>query len=316
MVDESGAQGWSQLDDQTMIDLDEQGYDGQSAWVIAAFGNEPMIAVNTDTTFSGRFAREIGVPLSKNDVYIWSETGTRELEAWLAKDGYEVVNRMGGDVPSTEAYATARFVIQAVARDMDLDEDVVEDAAKGIDWWPKDRGQGDQEIPGSTDGDTTVWAKRKEGEGSDDEVDGGVDESRRRGVREAGRRPKLETLVNVRDHGWMIVDKVAGKPEDGKPWFIAPGIGYDVNRLLVYAGNEGDASEIAEEKWPDRMGDRVARRDEEQVESSGQGTFFARGSMWVYKEVRIFTVASRVEKGTVETGGEATLKNGEKIRYK
>ena len=148
------------------------------------------------------------------------------------------------------------------------------------------------------------------------EEDGGVDESRRRGVREAGRRPKLETLVNVRDHGWMIVDKVAGKPEDGKPWFIAPGIGYDVNRLLVYAGNEGDALEIAEEKWPDRMGDRVARRDEEQVESSGQGTFFARGSMWVYKEVRIFTVASRVEKGTVETGDEATLKNGEKIRYK
>jgi hypothetical protein len=160
MVDESAAQGWSQLGDQTVIDLDDQGYDGQSAFVIAAFGNEPMIAVNTDTTFAADFAREIGVPTTKSSVYIWSETGTRELEAWLEKNGYETVHRMGGTVPSTEGYATARFVIEAVAREMDLDEDVVRQAAEGIDGWPKDRGQGDQEIPGSTDGDTTVWAKK------------------------------------------------------------------------------------------------------------------------------------------------------------
>jgi len=160
MVDESAAQGWSQLGDQTVIDLDDQGYDGQSAFVIAAFGNEPMIAVNTDTTFAADFAREIGVPTTKSSVYIWSETGTRELEAWLEKNGYETVHRMGGTVPSTEGYATARFVIEAVAREMDLDEDVVRQAAEGIDGWPKDRGRGDQEIPGSTDGDTTVWAKK------------------------------------------------------------------------------------------------------------------------------------------------------------
>jgi hypothetical protein len=160
MVDESAAQGWSQLGDQTVIDLDDQGYDGQSAFVIAAFGNEPMIAVNTDTTFAADFAREIGVPTTKSSVYIWSETGTRELEAWLEKNGYETVHRMGGTVPSTEGYATARFVIEAVAREMDLDEDVVRQVAEGIDGWPKDRGRGDQEIPGSTDGDTTVWAKK------------------------------------------------------------------------------------------------------------------------------------------------------------
>lgn len=169
MVDESAAQGWSQLDDQTMIDLDEQGYDGQSAFVIAAFGNEPMIAVNTETTFGADFAREIGVPASKNNVYIWTETGTRELEAWLEKNGYEVVRRMGGTVPEAEGYAVARFVIEAVAREMDLDEDVVKEAAEGIDWWPKDRGHGDQEIPGSTDGDATVWAKKVESE--DEEVE-------------------------------------------------------------------------------------------------------------------------------------------------
>jgi hypothetical protein len=170
MVDESGAQGWSQLGDQLMMDLDDAGYDGNSAWVIAAFGNEPMIAVNTDTTYSADFAKELGVPSTKNNVYIWSETGTRELEAWLEKQGYEVVHRFGGDVPSTEGYAVARFVIQAVAREMDLDEDVVQDAAKGIDWWPADRGHGDQEIPGSTDGDTTVWAKKVRSD-EDEEVE-------------------------------------------------------------------------------------------------------------------------------------------------
>src|SRR5574341_658526 len=63
---------------------------------------------------------------------------------------------MGGTVPEAEGYAVARFVIEAVAREMDLDEDVVKEAAEGIDWWPKDRGHGDQEIPGSTDGDATA----------------------------------------------------------------------------------------------------------------------------------------------------------------
>jgi len=164
MVDESGAQSWSQLDDQMMMDLEEDGYDDQSAYVIAAFGNEPMIAVNTETTFGSDFAREIGVKPTKNNVYIWSDTGTRELESWLEKNGYEVVPRFGGAVPSTEAFAVARFVIEAVAREMDLDEDAVKEAAKGIDWWPEDRGRGDQEIPGSTDGDVTVWAKKLEGE--------------------------------------------------------------------------------------------------------------------------------------------------------
>jgi hypothetical protein len=168
MVDESAAQGWSQLDDQTMMDLDDKGYDGQSAYVIAAFGNEPMIAVNTDTTFGSDFAREIGVPQTKNNVYIWSETGTRELEAWLEKNGYEVVPRLGGTVPSTEGYAYVEHVIQAVAREMDIDEDVVEDAAKGIDWWPK---RSNDEIPGSTDGDTTVWAKKVEAEEEETEIE-------------------------------------------------------------------------------------------------------------------------------------------------
>ena len=47
---------------------------------------------------------------------------------------------------------------------MDLDEDVVKKAAEGVEGWPKDRGYGDQEISGSTDGDTTVWAKKLETE--------------------------------------------------------------------------------------------------------------------------------------------------------
>lgn len=157
-VDESAAQGWSQLDDQTVIDLDDQGYDGSSAFVIGVFGNEPMIAVNSETTFGADFAREIGVKKTANDVYIWSEIGTRQLEAWLRKNGYETTDR-GGDVPSVEGYAYAEHVIRAVAGEMEIDEDVVAKAAEGLDWWPK---SGNDEIPGSTGGETTVWAKKVE----------------------------------------------------------------------------------------------------------------------------------------------------------
>jgi len=178
MVDESAAQGWSQLGDQLMMDLEEEGYDDQSAYVIAAFGDEPMIAVNTDTTFGEDFARTIGVS-SKDNIYIWSDIGTQQLESWLSKNGYEVVPKFGGDVPTVEGYATARFVIEAVARDMEIDKDVVADAAEGIDWWPEDRGQGDQEIPGESSGDVTVWAKPLQKD-EDEEVEEAPRRQRRR----------------------------------------------------------------------------------------------------------------------------------------
>ncbi len=129
------------------------------------------------------------------------------------------------------------------------------------------------------------------------------------------KKKKTETFALVPGHGWFVVDRITGYPDDGKPWFIGTGIGYDINRLVVFARTEGDAEEIAEEKWPDRMGDRVSRRDEEEVEDSGQSTFFAKNSMWTYKESRIFTVAKRIEKGRPLGGSDAALRSGEVIRY-
>jgi len=128
------------------------------------------------------------------------------------------------------------------------------------------------------------------------------------------RSKKYETFARI-PHGWYVVDKVAGTPHDGHPWFIGTGIGFDINRILVYARNESDAMEISEEKWPDLVGSRVNRRDESKVEESGQGTFFSKGRMYTYKESRIFTVASKVERGTPLPGSEAELKSGQTIRY-
>lgn len=170
MVAESAAQGWSQLDDQTMIDLDEQGYEGNSAWVIAAFGREPSIAVNTELTLAQSFADELGIKSDKH-VLIWSEIGTRELESWLEKDGYEVTDR-GGDVPETEGYAYADHVIQRAARETEQSEETVRKVAETLDWWQ-------EEIPGSTDGDVTVWAKPVDREENDVEA-------RRRRARSSG----------------------------------------------------------------------------------------------------------------------------------
>lgn len=125
-------------------------------------------------------------------------------------------------------------------------------------------------------------------------------------------RKKMETFALVPKHGWFVVDRVSGTPSDGRPYFIGPGIGFDINRLLVYARNESDAAEVAEEKWPDRMGTKVSKRDED---DAGDVFYHSSGRVYAPKEVRILTVASRVEKGTPELGSEAVLKSGETIRY-
>jgi hypothetical protein len=127
---------------------------------------------------------------------------------------------------------------------------------------------------------------------------------------------KKQTFVLVPRHGWFVVDRIAGHAYDGRPWFIGVGMGFDIGRNLVYAFTAGDAEAIAEEKWPERMGTKIARKDEEEAEESGRGTFFSKGHMWYSAEdIRIFTVAQRVEKGTPEVGGEAKLTTGEVIRY-
>jgi hypothetical protein len=132
----------------------------------------------------------------------------------------------------------------------------------------------------------------------------------------AGTATAKKTFALVPGHGWLVVDRVAGHDYDGRPWFIGVGMGFDIGRILVYASNEGDAEEIAEEKWPERMGTKIARKDEEEAEESGRGTFFSKGHMWFSSEdIRIFTVAARVEKGVSMIGGDAKLTTGEVIRY-
>jgi hypothetical protein len=139
--------------------------------------------------------------------------------------------------------------------------------------------------------------------------------SRRSG--NAAARVKKDTYALVKGHGWFVVDRVGGKPYDGSPWFIAPGMGFDVGRLLVYASDPTSAEEIAEEKWPDRMGSKIARKDEEEAEESGRSTFFSKGYMWYSDEdIRIFQVAQRVEKGVSKGAGQAQLTTGEVIDYK
>ena len=96
----------------------------------------------------------------------------------------------------------------------------------------------------------------------------------------------------------------------GHPWFIGTGIGFDINRILVYERGEQDAVEAAEEKWPERMGTKVPKRSEE------SGDFFAKGHEWRSKEIRICQIAERVEKGHPLIGGDAKLTTGEVIRYK
>ena len=128
---------------------------------------------------------------------------------------------------------------------------------------------------------------------------------------------KRETFALVGRDGWFVVDRIAGQVDDGDPWFIGVGAGFDVNRVLVYARDEGDALEVAEEKWPEIMGSKVTKKDEEGVEAAGRSTFLAKGRLWLSKEdVRIFTVADRVERGASLGGGDAELTTGEKVRYR
>ena len=78
-----------------------------------------------------------------------------ELTDWLDKNGYEYLDKSGGRVPSTEGYAYAEHVVDAVAKELDRSREQVEEAAKSVDGWQ-------EEIPGSSSGMTYVWAKRKE----------------------------------------------------------------------------------------------------------------------------------------------------------
>jgi len=149
MVDQSAAEGWGTPGDQLAGDLEDAGFDPESIVVEANFGD--AVAVNGDLIVGPHWAEVFGY--KHND--LWSEVGTDELTDWLDKNGYEYLDKSGGRVPSTEGYAYAEHVVDAVAKELDRSREQVEEAAKSVDGWQ-------EEIPGSSSGMTYVWAKRKE----------------------------------------------------------------------------------------------------------------------------------------------------------
>lgn len=137
MIDESAATAWSTVGDQAANDAEKEGFDPNSLVGVAEFGNAVAVDGNLETekTFAG-----VG----------------DDLEA----QGYEETD-IGGKVPTTEAYADADSVVRVVAKEMDVDEETVKKAAKGIEWWS--RLESGREISGSTSGWAIVYGKKTRG---------------------------------------------------------------------------------------------------------------------------------------------------------
>ena len=135
---------------------------------------------------------------------------------------------------------------------------------------------------------------------------------------------KKETFALARwgrSSEWFLVDETAGSEHDGEPWFIGVGAGFDILRLVVYAGSESDAIEIAEEEWPDSMGTELTDEEAEEAESEGRSLFYAEVGAGMApfeeREIRILSVAKRVEEGNPDKyGRDAKLTSGEVIEYK
>jgi len=129
MADENSAESWSAVGDAMQSDVEAQGFDPDTIVSIAEFGD--AVAVNgelTDKTVHG-------------------------VESKLEAEGYELTD-YGGRIPSSEGYANAESVIEAVARELKLPREWVEQAAERLKWWQ-------EEIPWGGFGDASVWAKRR-----------------------------------------------------------------------------------------------------------------------------------------------------------
>lgn len=133
LADAGAAQAWSTIGDREQEDARREGFDPDSLVYVAEFGD--ALGVNGD------------LELEKTEAGVESE---------LEKEGYVMLDR-GGRIPTTEEHVSPEHVIRAVAKEMELDEDIVKEAAAGIDWWPKDRYD---EIPWSTSGHAYIWGKK------------------------------------------------------------------------------------------------------------------------------------------------------------
>jgi len=168
MADESQAEAWSSPGDQMLSDIADGGYDSDSAVVLAEFGD--ALAVNGDLLVDRGWEERLGLKPGKHP-RLWNEVGSHQLEGWLEQNGYELTD-FGGRVPASEGYASGEHAAQAVAKDMKLPVETIEEVARSLDWWQ-------EEIPHGTSGDSSVWARRK----------AAADESRRHSARDAAPMP-------------------------------------------------------------------------------------------------------------------------------
>lgn len=125
MANEHAAQANSYMDDQTAIDLEQYGYDDQSAFQIATFGD--AVAVNGEALMSPAFARELGVKGERANVVFWAE-GMHAFYRWLSENGYREVGELGGAWPGgDEGELQLDHVAAQVAEVLGAPEPAVED---------------------------------------------------------------------------------------------------------------------------------------------------------------------------------------------
>lgn len=149
MADESSAAAWSYIGDQLQIDLENEGYDPQTIVNIAEFGD--AVAVNGDVLVDPSWEKDLGLSKSKHP-RLWRDVS---LEPLLEKEGYELTNK-GGSIPAAEGHASGEAAVAAVAQRLKgFDEATIQAAADSLDWWQ-------EEIPRSTSGSGSIWAKKFE----------------------------------------------------------------------------------------------------------------------------------------------------------
>ena len=151
LADVSGAAAWGALSDQALGDLEDKGFDPETAVCIGEFGD--AVAVNGDVLVDARWEEALGLKREPHP-QLWSDVGSAPLEEWLEKNGYEYTD-LGGRVPDSEEEVSGETAIDAVTEESDDDRETVEAAAKSLDWWQEN-------IPRGTSGSTSVWATRKD----------------------------------------------------------------------------------------------------------------------------------------------------------
>lgn len=75
---------------------------------------------------------------------------------------------------------------------------------------------------------------------------------RLRKMQETEQRLKGRETLALANGEWFYVNHVRGRSDGGynKPYFIGAGSGYDITRFVVWAPNQEEAIDIAENTWP------------------------------------------------------------------